>query len=128
MDTATLVEAELAVGGELLEALDDEKLPVKAMLWLLFPDEAEWRLLVATSQAYFDGDTEVYERIGRILSDRQLLDRLPLRKIAVVPPEHRLIMLLRRAVKVRIGAPAVHFTSNTINGIIIHGAYVYRML
>ena len=129
MDTATLVEDEIAVGQELLDALELQKMDVRAMLWLYFPDEGEYRLLVATPMVLFDGDTAMYAKIGKVLQHLQLLSRLPLRKIAVVPTQHRLIIGLRRMkIRVRPGDPGVRITNNAIGGIIIHDAYIFRML
>jgi len=48
MDKATLVTSDLAVGDELVKALDEASLPPTVALWVHLPEYGDWRFALAS--------------------------------------------------------------------------------
>ena len=127
MDSTTLVTPDIPVGRRITEALDSAAIPLTASLWFFDPDASEWRLIVASPQVDEIGPLKMYGLIQKVL--KKLINQidLPLRKISAVSPNDPLIRLLRSAVKTGTGISGIRFTHNTINGVFVEDAYIYRL-
>jgi hypothetical protein len=126
MDKTVLVDQDIEGGRRLVQALDEERFPVVASLWLFIPEESAWRLLIASPRVGELGPRATYAIIQGILVKKRL--DLPLYRISVVTPGDPLVGELR----VFAGtdpAPFVGRTSlqNTVVGdLYVEGAYIYR--
>ncbi len=123
-----LTEEMISVGAKFTHLLDKTGLTVGASLWLYVPESNIWQLVIASPEVRTQGPKKVYKRIQSILS------RIPegqpsveLRYISVVAENHPWVSLLRVAIKTGDGISGVRFSRNTINGIFIEDAYIYRM-
>jgi hypothetical protein len=122
--TQLLVTAVLEDGRRLIQALDQRKFPVNAALWYLH--EGGWRLIIASSLVDSDGPREAYRKINEVLQAENI--HLNLSDIAVVESNDALVRLLRIAINTGIGnISETRFTANTINGVYIEDAYIYRV-
>lgn len=127
MDSTTLVGPDVEAGKLITKALDDSAIPLNAALWFYDEDASEWRLILATSAVDAVGPQKTYGMIQKVM--KKLGDQidLPLRKISAVSPTAPLIRLLRSAVKTGHGISGIRFTHNTINGVFVEDAYIYRL-
>ena len=127
MVTAALVDSKIEAGRWLVELLDESNFPVNAALWFLREESGSWRLVLATPLFDSFGSRETYRRLQQVLRDSS--DGAPafgVNEIQVVSPEDELIRLLRTTVKVGPGLSGIRFTGNTINGVYVEDAYIYR--
>jgi hypothetical protein len=109
-------------GGALVRALDGADFPVIAAVWIYYPDNETWRLVLATPKA--KDPQQAYTEIRRII-DRAGVDAPDLAQIRLVFPTDPMIATLSRAVRVE-GLSGVRFSKNMINGIYVDDAYIYR--
>lgn len=127
MGKTALVEGDIRVGEGLIEALDAAGFPVQAALWFYLSDPGEWRLIVASPLTDKDGPRGAYEQVQSVLTKlRPPLD-ISLSDISVVGSKDELIKLLRQAIGTGSGISGIRFTRNTINGVFIEDAYIYRL-
>ena len=130
MAEETLVGAQLspemiASGKELLKQLDS-KMTVDAALWLLPPDSHAWRLVIASPEVRLSGPRAVYKKVLGLLK-RVAPSSLSLKDISVVDTSDPLIALFRAAIRTEHGAQDIRFTRNTISGVFVPDAFIYRL-
>src|SRR5262249_5677567 len=100
--------------------------PVVVALWRFFPEEAEWRLLIASPKVNELGPLGAYKAIQEVLIERQI--EIPLRRISAVGPDEPLVTQ-RRIFARTDPAPFIggtFFQKVVIGEMYIEGAYVYR--
>lgn len=129
MAKTSLVEPDIAGGARLVEALDRDGLEVKAAFWFFIPELSVWRLFLASPIVVEQGRRAAYERVQEVL--RQLsaagVEAPSLDEISAVPPDNGIVRLLSSAVHTGPGISEIRFTSNTINGVFIEDAVIYRV-
>ena len=132
MDHATLVAPILtpemiAAGEGLVRAIDHAGIPVSAALWLLPPNESDWKLVISSPEITSKGPHAFYQKVDQIL---RKMGPTPLSTnvVSAFPPAHRLLSLLRAALKTSAGISNIRFTQNVINGVLIPDAHIYRLL
>ena len=128
MGKATLVDADMKAGKDLLNILDDTKFKVKAALWLYMPEPEEWRLILACPIVDEEGPKKAYETVQSQLQGLNQRDRLSLQDISLVSPGDKLIKALKLVFKLDKAISPIRFTRNVINGIFIEDAYIYRLI
>src|SRR4051812_15386914 len=77
MDPSILVEHDVEVGRQLVQALDAEGFPVTAALWYYIADEDRWRLFIASPVVADRGSLAGYKEIHRVLDSRGIPLDLP---------------------------------------------------
>jgi len=123
------VNNDIKKGRELIRALDKEGIPLYGGLWFYISESDEWRLLLATPLVDEVGPSETYARIGKVMSRRlKSSHRVPLKNISVLSPQDELIQLLKTAITTGKGISGIRFRHNTIKGMLIEDAYIYRIL
>jgi len=132
MDTTILVEKDIEDGRKLVEALDRSNFNLVGALWFYFADSREWRLLLVSPLVDTIGPSGCYRRIQSVLKDMSYdlatSFGIPLSRIAVKSPWDSLIRLLKMAIQTdRRGISKIRFTRNTINGVFIEDALIYRL-
>ena len=110
-----------------MEELDARNFGVDAAVWLFRPDEHDWRLLISTAVVDKYGPSEGYRRLQRVLQETPGA-RLSLGKVTLVSPNDPIITLLRSAVATGPGTHGIRFSRNSINGVFVEDAYIYRLL
>ena len=132
MDHTTLVAPILtpemiAAGEGFVRAIDNTGTPVSAALWLLPPNESDWKLVISSPEIATKGPHAFYQKVDQIL---RKMGPTPLSTsvISAFPPAHPLLSLLRVALKTSPGITNIRFTQNVINGVLIPDAYIYRLL
>ncbi len=123
-----MVDSDIRNGRELVRILDRKDFPLYGALWFYFSESDEWRLLLATSLVDEVGPRETYTRVRKVLSQKiKPSQRIPLKRISVLSPGDELIQLLGTVIKTGRTISGTRFRHNTINGILIEDAYVYRL-
>lgn len=114
-------------GRRLLKELDKRHFLIDAALWLHRPEEDDWRLVLATPLVNEFGPSEGYRRLQRVV--QKLPGARPsLSSIALVGSDDPFIGLLRSAIATGPGTHGVRFSRNSINGVFVDDAYIYRLL
>ncbi|MBX6425401.1 MAG: hypothetical protein IRZ09_05690 [Variibacter sp.] len=126
MASATLVEADIKMGEELVALLDAAGFPVTAAAWIHFPDVEEWRLVLRTPKAEKDLLGALREMSEIMDAKGDLRARLDLSRVKLVPPSDRMLQAIGRMVRVT-GPPTVRFARNVVDGIYIDDAVIYRL-
>jgi hypothetical protein len=127
MDSAILVEKDKEDGRRLIEALDKSKFNLKGALWFYFSDSSEWRLLLVSPLVDTEGPSSCYRVIQSVIEDMPQDFGIALERISVLSPRDKLIRLLKVAIHTGKGISTIRFRRNTINGVFIEDALIYRL-
>lgn len=125
MDQASLVETDISLGEALLKRLDKRGFSVASALWFFIPESNEWRLILATPLVDEVGPRATYLKIAQSEKRSSAHQKVPLERISVVSTNHPVISALSAMIRVD-GIGGVRFTNNSVNGIFIADAYLYR--
>ena len=125
MVTKILVERDIDAGRALIEELDRQQIPVSAALWLYDDGDERYRLTIATS-IYDSGPLNAYGAVRRVLDGLAPKTHVSLSDINVVSPNEPIVKAIQKTVKTGPGIGGVRFARNTINGIYIEDAWIYR--
>ena len=114
-------------GIELIRLLDNNKFGIDAALWLYLPDISQWRLVLAMPKVNSRGPKSAYKKVQSVLNNMPT-PKLSLQNIHILDSTDKFIALLKLGIRTGDGISGIRFTSNTINGILIEDAYIYRLL
>jgi hypothetical protein len=126
MDQTALVGQDVDEGRRLVQALDRAGFPVVAAFWSSFPEEGDWRLLIASPRVNELGPRGAYAAIQEVLRTSRI--GLPLYRISAVSPDEPPVSELR----LFAGTDPAPFIGGTyLQGTVlgdtyVEGAYVYR--
>lgn len=124
--TALVSELEQA-GAELLATLDsDARLSVEAAFWLYDGLTESWRLYVAASEVPIRGPLWAYGIVQETVR-RQPASPIELADIAIVSPNEPIVGVLRSALQTGPGIYGIRFSRNSVGGVYIEDAYIYRL-
>ena len=123
-----LVDPEIRAGEELLKALDKAGLIVRTAFWFYQPDAEQWRFVVATPVVDNSGPTAAYVEVLKALRSLVSEDaKISPSDISVVSPGSELPRLISAAIHTGPESSApMRFRANTVNGVYIDDAIVYR--
>ncbi len=117
----------ISAGRELTELLDKIHLNVSASLWFYEESLNNWRLIIASPEVRVHGPKKLYQKIQSVIANMPDNKRIALKDITVIDNNHHLISLLRKAIGRGKTISGTRFSRNTINGVFIEDAYIYRM-
>ncbi len=126
MDNATLVKPDIEAGRQLLQGLDEAKFDVQAAFWFYREESEEWRLYIATPLVAQLGPREAYSRVLDVLKKKQI-QGIDLSRVSVIDVTDGLVTLLRYAVTTGPGISNIDFNGNSVNGVYIRAAHIYRV-
>ena len=129
MGEEALVESQVADTIELVKTLDSRGDRPSSVVWYYFPDDDEWRLILAgpTFDTLLPKEESVaYQKIGEALSRAQVTS-VTIGEIKLVRTDYPLL----NAVRFLIGTPPdalvrAHFKDNSVNGLFIKEMLVLR--
>ena len=127
MDSTSLVEPAIEDGRALLAALDAKGVKITAAYWFFLSEPNEWRLILATPLVDSKGPRDAYQQIQQILQSQLPNGKLSLDLISVVSPNNPQVRALSSALTTGPGITGIRFSRNTVNGIFIEDAYIYRL-
>ena len=126
----SLVEADVLAGKRLVTALSvppySSVFKLQAAFWLYDHESQEWRLFLATPLVDEFGSLAAYTNLQQPLRSIQPTD-LSLENISVSSPRKPLVKAIKRGSRIANGAEGIRLTRNTIGGIYIEDAYVYKL-
>lgn len=116
-------------GERLLAEFDRRQVPVSGMLWWYQAEPEIWRLIVVMPEVKSRGPVLAYQKVQSILPDMpEDQPTLGLENISVWDAEDSIISLMRKAVRIGgRGVGGVRFSRNSIDGVYIDDAYIYRL-
>lgn len=123
-----LTEQMIEAGKELLEAIDEgQQIDVSSALWLYYPANNTWQLVLASPLVSIVGPRQVYKIILATLADLQGKQfGLTLDDIRVVPSDDPLILKFKMGLG-RDEIRNLRFARNAIGGQYIEDAYIYKV-
>lgn len=126
MDKAILVGPDIDAGRDLIKALDASHFDVRAAFWFYREESEEWRLYIATPLVKEKGPREAYARILEVLK-KSAIHSVDLSHISVIDPTDGLVTVLSLVIDTGPGLADMSFNGNSINGVYIRAAHIYRM-
>ena len=127
MVAASLVERDISDGETLLCRLDRDGFPVTAAFWFYYSDYEKWSLMIASALDRKEGPIDAYKMLSSSLKQIHERDfRLDSSRIELVKDEDRIPRALSKAVQTGVKNSGFRFTGNTINGLFVEDAYIYR--
>jgi hypothetical protein len=105
----------IEAGFRLIRDIESGGWPVKSAFWYFEEEENRWRLCISSEEVEMKGPRNAYKRLSELLSSRQY-SPLNLEDISVLPPGHKLVNLIRAAIRTGAGLAQIRFSRNTING------------
>jgi hypothetical protein len=127
MDQKALVERDIDAGRRLVQALDQSGFAAVAALWNYLPEEAAWRLVIASPKVSELGPREAYAIIQDALRKGHI--DLSLARISAVSPDEEPLVTELRIFAGTDPAPflgGTYFLKAVIGHLYVEGAYVYR--
>jgi hypothetical protein len=122
---AELSDRLIADGRRFIQALDAAGVPSSAALWLWSDRQRQWRYLLASPLV--EPNQDMPARIAAVLALMPAgfaIDRDNLRLYA---PDAEPVRTLQALMQTGPGIAAIRMTDNTINGVHVGDAYVYRL-
>ena len=126
--TEILSERMIDAGRYLLEQLDSSHSEIKSFFWFYFPEEKTWKLIIASPIVKTKGPRNFYKIINDINrnAEEENQETISLNNIIVVTPENEIVKLLSFFISTGDSISGIRCTRNTINGVYIEDAYIYR--
>lgn len=114
-------------GANLVTRLDADNAEVKSAFWLFSPEERLWKLIIASALVVSEGPRSFYKRIVTANQLAEIEESvISLNDISVTGVDNQTVQLLRLAIETSGGISDIRFSKNTINGVFIEDAYIYR--
>lgn len=111
----------------LIQTLDVSKFQLSGALWFYLTESENWRLLLVSPLVDTAGLRSCYKVIQSVIGDMPKDFGISLENISVLSPRDRLIQLLKIAIRTGAGISTIRFTGNSINGVFIEDALIYRL-
>jgi len=124
----SLTEQLINGGKNLIEGLDASGIKVDGALWLQFPEEGYWKLVLSFPNIEKEGPKSAYAKVQKVISKLKEKDRLSLDEVALAKPNAPILNLLKIAIHTGPGISGIRFSNNVINGQLISDAYIYRLV
>ena len=127
-EEAVKLDASLIENGKkVIKVLDNTVVKPTSVFWFYFADLESWRLIISSPYYTEKNSQDCYKDfIDR--TNKTKFTRLKISDVTLVPENNDLVNLLKVAVKTEADAiDGITFTSNTINGVFIENAYIYRL-
>lgn len=126
MAKTALVEPDIEDGSRLIHELDGKGFRALAALWFFLSEESEWRLLIASPIVDQEGPKKAYQMVQSVLEGMSPTT-LSLQNISVVSIRDPRVQLLGQAIQTGHDLTGIRFSKNTVNGVFIDDAYIYRL-
>lgn len=125
--TERLSDSMMKAGSTLVERLDAEGAEIKSSFWLYFSEEKTWKLIIASPLVDTEGPRKYYKKIVAVNDLAGASEEvISLNDIGVTSTSNQIVQLLKFAICTGDGVSGIRFSKNTINGVYIDDAYIYR--
>ncbi len=124
----TKLELKIEEGKQLLMELDKQEMQIDVAMWFYIAENNIWRFVISSSLFNNKSGQEIYADFVDKFKDTKQVNNIGLENITLVTNNNNLIMLMKNAIKTdKKSISSIRFTSNTINGVLIDDAYIYRL-
>ncbi len=114
-------------GARLIERLDADNAEVRSAFWFFSPEEKKWKLIIASPLVGSEGPKKFYKRVSGANENANAGEVVvSLHDIEVVNTNHQIVQIMKTAIKTGGGISGIRFSRNTINGVFVEDAYIYR--
>lgn len=125
--TESLTDSMMTAGAKLIERLDAKGSDIKSSFWLYFSEEKTWKIIIASPLVDSEGPRNYYKRIVEANSEASEQEEvISLNDVGVTNTSDQMVQLLKYAIGTGGGISGIRFSRNTINGVFIEDAYIYR--
>jgi len=118
---------ELIQSGEQLTIYLDNKMIIKASMWILERESNSWKFVIGTPEVTTKGPRKIYSTVQAALEKNHSISGITLSDIAVVSMVSPIISLMKVAISTGKAIQRLRFTRTTINGFFVEDALIYRM-
>jgi hypothetical protein len=126
LDKAALVEANLAAGPDLLQALDRSTLSISVALWLYSPEYDDWRFVLASRRLDAVEPSDAYGLVHDALAAAGIsLERTP--PLLILRMSDPFIRSLRRILSKTKSVEGARLGGQLIGDRFVEDAMVYRV-
>ncbi len=126
--TELLSDQMILSGADLVKKLDESNCQVKAAFWMFLPEEKIWKFIVASPLVKEEGPRQYYKRIvdanKNLNPDENVIS---LSDISALDLDNQLIQLFKSVISTDESIANKRVSKNTINGVFIDDAHIYRM-
>jgi hypothetical protein len=114
------------IGLKLAEQLEKDGIDFNAALWFYFAEPPNWKFILASSLVNQQGQRRVYGKVRKSLS--KIDPTISLQDVKVVESDASIVKLLRPLIGTpRNSLERVRVKNNTVNGVLVEDALIYRM-
>jgi len=125
--TESLTDSMMKVGATLIERLDAKSSEIKSAFWLYFSEEKTWKLIISSPLVDSEGPRDYYKRVvkanGVASAEEEIIS---LNDVGVTNTSNQIVQLLKFMITTGDNISGIRFSRNTINGVFIEDAYIYR--
>ncbi len=121
-----LPDALIEAGEALIRALDDAGLGPDTAFWMWFRDVKGWRLVLSGGPLSGLGPKAAHRRVREILPGTPAARSLDPELVGVAGPQAASVAAIRDGVTTGPGFHGIRVRNNTLGGVVIPAAYVYR--
>lgn len=116
----------IAAGEAVIRALDAARLPPDTAFWMWFRDVQGWRLVISGGPLARHAPAVARRGVVKVLSEADPSPPLDLDLIGVMSPDAPPVAAIRRGLATGPGFHGIRLRNNTLGGVVIPAAYVYR--
>ena len=122
-----LSEQMIEAGAKLIERLDADDAEVKSAFWFFSSEDNKWKLIIASTLVGSEGPKKFYMRVIKANQTANAEEVVvSLHDIEVVNTNRQIVQLMKTIINTGNGISGIRFSRNTINGVFIEDAYIYR--
>ncbi len=126
MGTELLVDEDIRLGRDVVEALEKADFPHRAALWYFAPEFDDWRLVIATPLVEEIGSPRAYKRLSSILKKHETAWEFPSDWIWLVDPDFPALDAIAR--RLHLGRKReLRYSPTRIAGLRTSEAIVYHL-
>lgn len=116
----------IAAGETVVRALDEAGLPPDTAFWMWFRDVEGWRLVISGGPLGRHETAVARRGVRKVLADTDPTPPLDAELIGVMSPDAAPVAAIRRGLATGPGFHGIRLRNNTLGGVVIPAAYVYR--
>jgi hypothetical protein len=126
MDTAAMVNIDVATGTDLVRQLESAKLKLNVALWAVLSEYGDWRLIVASRQLDSLDLRDAYGKLHDTLSAAGYTSRTT-PPIVIIPMSDPFVRALRRYFAKTKDVEGMRLGGQLFGDRFVEDAYVYRV-
>lgn len=116
----------VAAGEALVRALDESGVSPDTAFWMWFRDVEGWRLVLSGGGLARSAPRSATARVRALVGRTSGMDALEPAWVGVAAPEAASVSAIRAGLATGPGFHGIRLRNNTVRGVVIPAAYVYR--